>query len=52
MVADFPWECVAVLVARWLGVSSEQLATTFPYFNTFERTDLVPAEEFSNKALC
>ena len=29
MVPDFPWECVAVLVARWLGVSSEQLATTF-----------------------
>ena len=29
MVPDFPWECVAVLVARWMGVSSEQLATTF-----------------------
>ena len=49
MVPDFPWERVAFPVAKWMGVSSEQLATTFPYFNTFERTDLVPAEEFQMK---
>ena len=52
IIPEFPWERVAFPVAKWMGVSSEQLATTFPYFNTFERTDLVPAEEFSNEALC
>ena len=42
MVPEFPWESVAVPVAKWMGVSSDQLATTFPYFNSFECTVLVP----------
>ena len=35
-VPEFPWECVAVPVANWLCVSSEQLATTFPIYNNLK----------------
>ena len=42
LVPEFFWESVAVPVAKWIGVSSDQLATTFPYFNSFECTILVP----------
>ena len=36
LVPDFPWECVAVPVAKWMGVSREQLATTFQFFNNLK----------------
>ena len=36
IIPEFSWERVAVPVAKWMGVSSEQLATTFPYSNSFE----------------
>jgi hypothetical protein len=45
MVPEFPWESVAVPVAKWMGVSSEQLATTFPNYNNFASTDFIPVEE-------
>ena len=51
LVPEFPWESVAVPVAKWMGVSSDQFATTFPYFNGFECTVLVPVEQLSNVAL-
>ena len=31
LVPVFPWESVAVPVAKWLGVLREQLATTFQF---------------------
>ena len=33
IIPELLWERVAVPVAKWMGVSSEQLATTFPCFN-------------------
>ena len=40
MVPEFPWERRRSC-RKWMGVSSEQLATTFPCYNSFECTDLV-----------
>ena len=33
IIPELLWERVAVPVAKWMGVSCEQLATTFPFFN-------------------
>ena len=35
-VPEFLWECVAVPVAYWMCVSSEQLVTTFPIYNNLK----------------
>ena len=41
-------EC-RLLVAKWMGVSCDHLATNFPCFKQFDCTGLAPAEEFQMK---
>jgi len=45
LIPEFPWESVAVPVATWMGVTTDQLEQTFPNYARFTAEDIIPVGE-------
>ena len=41
LIPEYPWEGIAVPIARWMGVEEAQRATGFPNLNTFHSDQLI-----------
>lgn len=45
LVPDYPWESLAVPVAKWLGVQTDDLDTVFPNLHSFGASQIIDVDE-------